>query len=650
VERAVPIAANGGRPGLSDAERRELEEVVRVFELIVATDPSNHGAQEALRDARARLHGVPKRDEAPLMPPEGAPTLRSPAARPRGRFPLLGELMVSEGLVSREQLAHVLAEQKRTGDKLGQILVRLELISEEQLIVFLSKQYQVRALSALAQLTIDPAVLALVPAALARKHDVLPIQRERTRLTVAMADATDVSALDDIAFITNLEIEPVLAPRGAIRQAIEQHYDGTSVVSTISEASAEDVEVLDESDAAFRTADVFELKESADEAPIVKLVNSILVDAIDAGASDIHWEPYESQFRVRLRVDGILHERWSPPRRLEPAVLSRLKIMSGLDIAERRVPQDGRIRLRHRHREIDLRVSVLPTSFGEKCVIRILDKEAVRLDLTGLGFDAWGLDVFQKAIRQPYGMILITGPTGSGKTTTLYAAIHTINSPETNIVTVEDPVEYNLRGVNQVQVNDGIGRTFAVALRSFLRQDPDVILVGETRDLETAQISIRAALTGHLVFSTLHTNDCPSSVTRLVDMGIPSYLVASSLILIVAQRLARKICAQCREPYEVGEDSLVGYGHVPIGQGKVTIYRRRGCVACGNTGMKGRVALYEVMPVTPELRDLIAGNASITELRALAQSQKMKTLREAGLARVLDGTTTVDELLRVTLA
>ena len=382
----------------------------------------------------------------------------------------------------------------------------------------------------------------------------------------------------------------------------------------------------------------------------MKLVNMVLVDAIQKGASDIHWEPYEKAFRVRFRIDGVLHELLAPPKRLESAIISRLKIMSNLDIAERRLPQDGRIKLRYSAREIDFRVSVLPTIFGEKAVLRILDKDALQLDLTRLGFDPGALEQFEKAIHQPYGMVLITGPTGSGKTTTLYSAIHTIDSPEHNIMTAEDPVEYNLKGVNQVQINDGIGRTFASALRAFLRQDPDVILVGETRDLETAQISIRAALTGHLVFSTLHTNDSPSTVARLIDMGVPPFLVASSLVLVVAQRLARKVCTSCKEPYEADEEHLVPLGHVPIGVGSTPFYKGRGCPACNFTRMKGRIAIYEVMPINQELRDLVLRSASTSELRQVAQAQGMKTLRQAGLLKVIEGVTTVEEILRVTVA
>jgi type IV pilus assembly protein PilB len=412
---------------------------------------------------------------------------------------------------------------------------------------------------------------------------------------------------------------------------------------------ASNVEVVEDEQAG-KQVDVFELKESADEAPVVKLVNMVLVDAIRKGASDLHWEPYEKTFRVRFRIDGVLHEMLSPPKRLEPAIISRLKIMSNLDISERRLPQDGRIKLRYGAREIDFRVSILPTIFGEKAVLRILDKDALQLDMTKLGFDSWSYEKFGHAIHQPYGMVLITGPTGSGKTTTLYSAISTINAPEHNIMTAEDPVEYNLKGVNQVQVNEGVGRTFAAVLRSFLRQDPDVILVGETRDLETAQISIRAALTGHLVFTTLHTNDCPSTVARLVDMGVQPFLLSSALLLILAQRLGRRICKDCKEPIEGHEDDLIPYGHVSEGRGKVTFFKGKGCQTCNLTGMKGRVALYEVMPITEDLRTVILKGAQTAEIREMAQSQGMKTLRQAGLIKVLEGTTTVEEVLRVTLS
>src|SRR5437773_1937220 len=563
----------------------------------------------------------------------------------------LGDLLVADGLLTAEQLKKALAEQKGTPEKIGTVLIRLNLINEDQLIGFLSRQYGVPSIT-LAQLDIDHDVLKLVPAPIARKYEVIPVRKMGNSLALAMADPTNVFALDDIAFMTNLQVLPLVASQTAIKKAVDRNYDSktdaiTNVLSDM-QTDLSNVEVVEEGEEGAKV-DVFELKESADEAPVVKLVNMVLVDAIQKGASDIHFESYEKIFRIRFRMDGVLHEMLAPPKRLESAILSRLKIMSNLDIAERRLPQDGRIKLRYNSREIDFRVSTLPTIFGEKAVLRILDKDALKPDMTQLGFDEWTLDKFSSVIHQPYGMVLITGPTGSGKTTTLYSAIHTINSPDVNIMTAEDPVEYNLKGVNQVQVKDEIGRTFAAALRSFLRQDPDVVLVGETRDLETAQIAIRAALTGHLVLTTVHTNDCPSTVARLLDMGIPPFLVSSALLLILAQRLARRVCSDCKEPYEGDEESLLPYGHVPEGLGKVAFYRGKGCQTCSFTGMKGRVAIYEVMPVSQEVRDLILRNAPTAEIREVAQSQGMRSLRQNALQKVLDGVTTVDEVLRVTL-
>ena len=563
----------------------------------------------------------------------------------------LGDLLVADGLLTADQLKKALAEQKGSPEKLGSVLIRLNFVNEDQLIGFLSRQYGVPSIT-LAQLDIDSDVLKLVPAPIARKYEVVPVRKMGNSLALAMADPTNVFALDDISFMTNLQVLPLVASQTAIRKAIDRNYESKAeAISTVlsdMQTDLANVEVVEDGEEGAKV-DVFELKESADEAPVVKLVNMVLVDAIQKGASDIHFESYEKIFRIRFRIDGVLHEMLAPPKRLESAILSRLKIMSNLDIAERRLPQDGRIKLRYSSREIDFRVSTLPTIFGEKAVLRILDKESLKLDLTQLGFDDWSLDKFNAAIHQPYGMVLITGPTGSGKTTTLYSGIHTINSPDVNIMTAEDPVEYNLKGVNQVQINEGVGRTFAAALRSFLRQDPDVILVGETRDLETAQISIRAALwPPGLLYA--HTNDCPSTVARLLDMGIPAFLVASSLLLILAQRLGRKVCRQCREPYEADEGSLVPYGYVPTGKGKLQLYKGKGCAACNFTGMKGRIAIYEVMPVSEELRDAILKSAPTAELRSLAQAAGMRSLRQAGLMKVIEGTTTIDEVLRVTLS
>ncbi len=565
----------------------------------------------------------------------------------------LGDLLVREGLIDNEQLARALQEQKGSNDKLGSILVKLSFVTEENLIAFLSRQYGIQSIT-LSQLDIDPDVLKLVPEQIARKYEVLPVKLQGNTLTLAMGDPTNVFALDDVGFMTNLQVIPAVASQAAIRQAIDRSYDskdgGIADIMSEMEGAATDVELVEgDEEAAASKVDVFELKESADEAPVVRLINMILVDAIRRGASDIHLEPYEKVFRVRFRVDGVLHEIMTPPKRLEAALTSRVKIMASLDIAERRLPQDGRIKLRFNQREIDFRVSTLPTIFGEKTVMRILDKDSLQLDLTMLGFDSWSLEQFTKAIHNPYGMILITGPTGSGKTTTLYSAIHTINSPDINIMTAEDPVEYNLRGVNQVQINEEIGRTFASALRAFLRQDPDVILVGETRDLETAQIGIRAALTGHLVLTTLHTNDCPSTVARLLDMGIPPFLVSSSLTLILAQRLGRKVCKDCKQPYDADEETLVPYGHVPQGLGKISFYKGKGCATCNFTGMKGRVAIYEVMPINQDIRDLIIRNAPAVEIGEAAQRQGMRTLRQNALQKVIDGGMTIEEVLRVTL-
>src|SRR5438093_1934697 len=564
----------------------------------------------------------------------------------------LGDLLVADGLLTAEQLRKALVEQKGSPEKIGSVLIRLNYINDEQLIGFLSRQYGVPSIT-LAQLDIDSDVLKLVPAPIARKYEVIPVRKMGNSLALAMADPTNVFALDDISFMTNLQVLPLVASQTAIKKAIDRNYESkteaiTSVLSDM-QTDLANVEVVGDGEEGAKV-DVFELKESADEAPVVKLVNMVVVDAIQKGASDIHFESYEKIFRIRFRMDGVLHEMVSPPKKVEAAVISRLKIMANLDSSERRLPQDGRIKLRYSSREIDFRVSTLPTIFGEKAVLRILDKESLKLDLTQLGFDDWSLDKFNAAIHQPYGMVLITGPTGSGKPTTLYSAIATINSPEHNIMTAEDPVEYNLKGVNQVQVNEGVGRTFAAVLRSFLRQDPDVILVGETRDLETAQISIRAALTGHLVFTTLHTNDCPSTVARLFDMGIQPFLLSSALLLILAQRLGRRICKECKQPMEGKEEDLVPYGHVPQGREKVTFYRGKGCATCNFTGMKGRVAIYEVMPVTEPLRDMILKNAATADIREQAQKDGMKTLRQSGLMKVIEGTTTIEEVLRVTLS
>jgi type IV pilus assembly protein PilB len=491
---------------------------------------------------------------------------------------------------------------------------------------------------------VPPDILRLVPAAIVRKYEVIPIGRSAGALTLAMVDPTNLAAVDDVSFRTGMRVFPVISLPSKIREAIDASYDNnrTGLVSALSDAEAEAGGGADGD-----RIDPNELRASAEHVPVVRLVNLIMLEAVQRGASDVHLEPGEQALHVRYRVDGLLQDVMKPAKRLEPAVVSRIKIMANLDIAERRLPQDGRIKFRDGGCDIDFRVSIIPSLFGESVVLRLLDKTSLRVNLTQLGFDPWSLEQFQKAVQSPHGLILVTGPTGSGKSTTLYSALQTVNSPDIHIVTLEDPVEYNLPRVNQMQVKDEIGFTFASALRSVLRHDPDVILLGEMRDLETAQIANRAALTGHLVLSTLHTNDAASTVARLIDMGIPPFLLASSLRLIVAQRLIRKNCEECKEARDVDEATLVPYSHAPRG-GCVTVFKGRGCPACNHTGLKGRIAIYEVLPVTREIKDLIVHGAQATEIVKVARDQGMRTLREAGLAKVLEGVTTVDEVLRVT--
>jgi len=555
----------------------------------------------------------------------------------------LSDFIVSEGLVSAEHLAPALAEQKKTGERLADLVVRLGLLSEAAIVSAQSQHYRIPAVPFPDEVPSD--LLRLVPSVIARKHEVIPIGRSAGALTLAMVDPTNLAALDDVAFRTGMRVFPVISLPSRIREAIDGAYADikNGLASALTEAEASAAADADTRD----RVDPNQLRASAEHLPVVRLVNSILLEAVQRGASDIHLEPGEHAVHVRYRLDGVLQDVMNPAKRLEPALVSRVKIMANLDIAERRLPQDGRIKFRDGARDIDFRVSIIPALFGESVVLRLLDRTSLRLDLTQLGFDGWSLEQFQKAIRSPHGLILVTGPTGSGKSTTLYSALQAVNSADIHILTLEDPVEYNLPRVNQVQVKDEIGLTFAAALRSFLRHDPDVILVGEMRDLETAQIANRAALTGHLVLSTLHTNDAVSTVARLLDMGIPSFLLASSLRLVVAQRLLRKICVECREPQEIDAGSLTPYAAIPTG-GRVTVFAGRGCAVCNHTGLKGRIAIYEVMPVTNEIKDLIVRGARPVEICKAARDQGMRTLREAGLAKVLEGVTTLEEVLRVT--
>jgi type IV pilus assembly protein PilB len=585
----------------------------------------------------------------------------------------IGELLLKEKRISPEQLQEALNYQRQHGGKLGFNLIKLGYVKDDEITALLSKQYGVPSI-ALGSFDVDAAVVKLVPAETAQKYQIIPLSRSGATLTIAMTDPTNVFAMDDIKFMTGYNVEPVVASETAVIDAIAKYYGKTSagaggsgggnavpsgptaleVASKALEempslADAGDVEVLEE----FEEISAEALAKQGEEAPVIKLVNVILMSAIQKGASDIHIEPYEKELRVRYRIDGILYNIMQPPMKFRDAITSRIKIMSKLDIAEKRLPQDGRIKIRFQDggemRDIDFRVSCLPTLFGEKIVLRLLDKNKLMLDMTKLGFEKESLDKFEVAIEKPWGMVLVTGPTGSGKTNTLYSSIARINTPQTNIMTAEDPVEFNLMGVNQVQVRENIGLNFAAALRSFLRQDPNIILVGEIRDFETAEIAVKAALTGHLVLSTLHTNDAPSTVNRLMNMGIEPFLVASSLNLICAQRLVRRICKNCTEPDPTPAAALMQAGFNAEDAKTVVPNKGRGCEKCNNTGFKGRVGLYEVMEVTEELRELILVGASSLELRRKAVDEGMITLRHSGLRKVKEGVTTIEEIVRETV-
>ncbi len=560
----------------------------------------------------------------------------------------LGELLVREKLITPLQLQQAVEESRRSGGRLGAELTKLGFLEENELTAFLSKQYGVPSIN-LAEFDIDPEVVKLIPRDVVRKHQVIPINRTGSTLIVAMADPSNIFAIDDIKFLTGYNVEVVVASEVAIAEAEEKYYDQNVNFDDVMDDFDEEEVDFDEDDE--DDLNVLDLEKSAGDAPVVKLVNLILMDAIRKSASDIHVEPFEKQFRIRYRIDGMLYEVMKPPIKLKNAVTSRIKIMSQLDIAERRLPQDGRIKMKlGKNREMDFRVSVLPTIWGEKIVLRLLDKSNLQLDMTRLGFEEKVLEIFKHSIYQPYGMILITGPTGSGKTTTLYSVLSELNKSTTNISTAEDPVEYNLFGINQVQMHDEIGLNFAAALRSFLRQDPDIILVGEIRDFETAEIAVKAALTGHLVLSTLHTNDAPSSISRMLNMGIEPFLVASSVLLIGAQRLVRKVCSDCAEPEKVAEQALLDLGVKPEEVGEYQCMKGAGCRTCNNTGYKGRIACYEIMPMSEEIREFVLNGASTLEIKREAVRQGMKTLRMAALSKLKEGQTTMDEVVRITSA
>ncbi|HXO28942.1 MAG TPA: type IV-A pilus assembly ATPase PilB [Thermoanaerobaculia bacterium] len=586
-----------------------------------------------------------------MAPPEFA------TRRPAAQTSKFGELLVRTGKIDQQQLQEALAYQKEQGGRLGTALVKLTHITENQLVDALSQHFGVPSVD-LTEIEIDEVVVKIIPADIARKYTIVPVSKAGATVTVAMLDPSNVFAMDDVKFMTGYKVEPVVAAETGIRGAIDKYYGSThaielkKVMEDLSEeaGTGTDLEVLEEE----QDLDLATLEEESEQAPVVKLVNIVLTDAIKRGASDIHIEPYEKEYRVRYRIDGILYEMMHPPLKLKEAITSRVKIMARLDIAEKRLPQDGRIKIKTKiggkAKDLDYRVSVLPTLFGEKIVMRLLDKDKLMLDMAKLGFEAESLRRFENAILKPYGMVLVTGPTGSGKTNTLYSALQRINTPEVNVITAEDPVEFNLMGINQVQMREQIGLNFAASLRSFLRQDPNIILVGEIRDFETAEVAIKAAMTGHLVLSTLHTNDAPSSINRLMNMGIEPFLVATSVHLIAAQRLVRRICSFCREPAaEVPPNVLVEAGFSDAESRTLKLFRGRGCERCSNTGYKGRIALYEVMEVEDEIREMILSGASSYELRVKAIQNGMITLRGSGLQKIRDGVTTMEEVLRETV-
>ena len=594
----------------------------------------------------------------------------------------LGEILVRENLISPQHLREALDYQRAHGGRLGFNLVKLGLISDDMITAVLSRQYGIPSVN-LDLFNIDPAVIGLIPQEVAQKHSVLPLSRVGATLTLAMVDPTNVFALDDVKFMTGLNVEPVVVAEGSVQQAIAKYYGSSREIELASTAvedvshngkdlngngaithadlvsldsidfetgQTEDVEVVEDNE----EIDLSTLSKMSEDAPVVRLVNVLLVDSLRRGASDIHVEPYEKELRIRFRIDGVLYDVMHPPLKLRDALISRIKIMSKLDISEKRLPQDGRIKIKvkvdSRSRELDFRVSTLPTLFGEKVVLRLLDKQNLMLDMTKLGFEPESLTKFKRNISKPYGMVLVTGPTGSGKTNTLYSALQSLNTVDTNIMTAEDPVEFNLPGINQVQMKEQIGLNFAAALRSFLRQDPNIILVGEIRDFETAEIAIKAALTGHLVLSTLHTNDAPSTISRLMNMGIEPFLVATSVNLIQAQRLIRRICKDCKHEHQTPVEALIEVGFKSEEAKTIKTYKGNGCATCNNTGYKGRIGLYEVMEITDEIRELILIGASALELRKKAVDDGMITLRESGLSKIRLGVTTLEEVVRETVA
>ncbi len=561
----------------------------------------------------------------------------------------LGEILVKNNLINRDQLGKALEEQKLSGNQLriGSILINQKLLTEEQLTSFLSKQYGVPSVN-LGDYEIDPAVIKIIPPEVVQKYQLLPVNRAGATLIVAVSDPSNLFAIEDIKFMTGYNIEMVVASERDIKNSIDKYYDqSASLADVMSDMDVEDFEIVDDAE----QIDVGSLERATEDAPVVKMVNAILQDAIRKKASDIHVEPYEKLFRVRYRIDGVLYEVMKPPLKLKNAITSRIKIMAELDIAERRLPQDGRIKIKlGGGKDMDFRVSCLPTLFGEKIVMRLLDKGNLQTDLTKLGYEPEALAHFMHEIHKPFGMVLVTGPTGSGKTVSLYSAISELNKVSENISTAEDPVEFNFAGINQVQMHEDIGLNFSAALRSFLRQDPDIIMIGEIRDFETAEIAIKAALTGHMVLSTLHTNDAPATINRLLNMGIEPFLVASAVNLITAQRLARRVCGECKETEDIPVQALIDAGVSPDEAPTYVCMRGKGCPACNNTGYKGRVGFYQVMPMREEIKELILNGANTAEIKRESMRIGIKTMRQSGLTKLKEGVTSFEEVLRITVS
>ena len=561
----------------------------------------------------------------------------------------LGEILVKNNLINRDQLGKALEEQKLSGNQLriGTILINQKILSEEQLVSFLSKQYGVPSVN-LSDYEIDPVVIKTIPPEVVQKYQLLPVNRAGATLIIAVSDPSNLFAIEDIKFMTGYNIEMVVASERDIKSSIDKYYDqSASLADVMSDLDVEDMEIVGDEE----QVDIGSLERATEDAPVVKMVNAILQDAIRKKASDIHIEPYEKLFRVRFRIDGVLYEIMKPPLKLKNAITSRIKIMAELDIAERRLPQDGRIKIKlGGGKDMDFRVSCLPTLFGEKIVMRLLDKGNLQTDLTKLGYEPDALANFMHEIHKPFGMVLVTGPTGSGKTVSLYSAISELNKVSENISTAEDPVEFNFAGINQVQMHEDIGLNFSAALRSFLRQDPDIIMIGEIRDFETAEIAIKAALTGHMVLSTLHTNDAPATINRLLNMGIEPFLVASAVNLITAQRLARRVCSECKQPEEIPVQALIDAGVPSDEASSYVCMRGKGCSTCNNTGYKGRVGFYQVMPMREEIKELILNGANTAEIKRESMRIGIKTMRQSGLTKLKEGVTSFEEVLRVTVS